>query len=485
MKKYKIEITVFLCGALGMILELVAARVLSPYIGSSNLIWTTIIGIMLTSMSIGYWAGGKIADKKPDMNILSMLILMGSFFTSLIPILETLMVKPFSAVTNNLVLIAIITSAFIFGIPSFILATVSPFAVKLKDKQHENVGKVSGSVSSLSTLGSIIGTFMAGFILIPNLGVRTIIFIATIIQIILAFILFTKKDKTFIIIMLIALISLIGLNLYGKYLFEKNNPDIIEDVDSQYSRIWIRQASNLENSYKVMQVDTGLESYINQETNEMGAPYLYYYDLFDYYNKEAKSTLMIGGAAYTYPTYYLKKYEDKTIDVSEIDEKMTQLAKEQFGLDTSNQRLKIYHQDGRSFLNYTDNKYDTILIDAFKGLNAPFELTTYEALTNAKNKLNDNGMVITNIISAVKGEKSDFIKYEYATYKKVFDDVKIFKVRDIADEEEQNLILIGFKGETNKNEEKYEQYRNLLEREIMNFESDKQVVTDNYAPIGN
>lgn len=485
MKKYKIEITVFLCGALGMILELVAARVLSPYIGSSNLIWTTIIGIMLTSMSIGYWAGGKIADKKPDMNILSMLILMGSFFTSLIPILETLMVKPFSAVTNNLVLIAIITSAFIFGIPSFILATVSPFAVKLKDKQHENVGKVSGRVSSLSTLGSIIGTFMAGFILIPNLGVRTIIFIATIIQFILAFTLFTKKDKTFIIIMLIALISLIGLNLYGKYLFEKNNPDIIEDVDSQYSRIWIRQASNLENSYKVMQVDTGLESYINQETNEMGAPYLYYYDLFDYYNKEAKSTLMIGGAAYTYPTYYLKKYEDKTIDVSEIDEKMTQLAKEQFGLDTSNQRLKIYHQDGRSFLNYTDNKYDTILIDAFKGLNAPFELTTYEALTNAKNKLNDNGMVITNIISAVKGEKSDFIKYEYATYKKVFDDVKIFKVRDIADEEEQNLILIGFKGETNKNEEKYEQYRNLLEREIMNFESDKQVVTDNYAPIGN
>ncbi len=485
MKQYKIEITVFLCGALGMILELVAARVLSPYIGSSNLIWTTIIGIMLTSMSVGYWTGGKIADKKPDMNVLSMLILMGSFFTSLIPILETLMVKPFAEATDNLVLIAIITSVFIFGIPSFILATISPFAIKLKDKEHENVGKVSGRVSSLSTLGSIIGTFTAGFILIPNLGVRTIILIATIIQFILAFILFVKKDKTFIITMLIAFIALIGLNFYGKYLFEKNNPDIIEDIDSQYSRIWIRQASNSEISYKVMQVDTGLESYINQETNEMGAPYLYYYDLFDYYNKDAKSTLMIGGAAYTYPTYYLKKFEDKTIDVSEIDEKMTQLAQEQFGLDINNPRLKIYHQDGRSFLNYTDNKYDTILIDAFKGLNAPFELTTYEALINARNKLNDNGIVATNIISAVEGEKSDFIKYEYATYKKVFNDVKIFRVRDITDEEEQNLILIGFKGEANKNEEKYEQYSSLLEREIINFESDKQVVTDNYAPIGN
>ena len=72
MKKYKMKVTVFLCGALGMVLELVAARILSPYVGSSNLIWTTIIGIMLTSMSIGYWLGGKIADKRPDLNLLSL-----------------------------------------------------------------------------------------------------------------------------------------------------------------------------------------------------------------------------------------------------------------------------------------------------------------------------------------------------------------------------------------------------------------------------
>ena len=104
-----------------------------------------------------------------------------------------------------------------------------------------------------------------------------------------------------------------------------------------------------------MEVDTGLESYINQETNEMGATYLYYYDLFDYYNKNAKSTLMIGGAAYTYPTYYLNRYQDKTIDVVEIDEKTTELAVKEFDLDINNPRLKIYHQDGRSFLNTTDN----------------------------------------------------------------------------------------------------------------------------------
>ena len=392
-----------------------------------------------------------------------------------------------SQASDNLVFIAIVTSALIFGIPSFIVATVSPFAVKLRDseKNHESVGKTSGRVSSLSTIGSIVGTFLAGFVLIPNLGVRTIILITTIILFLLAFIIFDKKDVKYVCSMIVILLVLLGLNYYGKVLFEKSNPDIIEDVDSEYSRIWIKQIGNSEVSYKVMQVDTGTESYINEETNEMGARYLYFYDLFDYYNKDANSTLMIGGAAYTYPTYYLNKYQNKTIDVSEIDDKMTELAVKDFGLDINNPRLTIYHQDGRSFLNYTKNKYDTILIDAFKGLNAPFELTTYEALTNAKNALNDNGMVITNILSSLEGEEEDFIKYEYATYKAVFDDVKLFKVTDAKANERQNLILVGFKGDKNINKEKYYEYEDLLSREVTNFSSDREIVTDNYAPIGN
>ena len=295
---------------------------------------------------------------------------------------------------------------------------------------------------------------------------------------------YDKKNIKYVSCMIVILLVLLGLNYYGKVLFEKENPDIIEDVDSEYSRIWIKQIGNGDISYKAMQVDTGTESYINEKTNEMGAMYLYFYDLFDYYNKDANSTLMIGGAAYTYPTYYLNKYKDKTIDVSEIDEKMTELAVKDFNLDINNPRLKIYHQDGRSFLNYTKNKYDTILIDAFKGLNAPFELTTYEALKNAKNALNDNGMVITNIISSLEGEESDFIKYEYSTYKKVFDDVKIFKVTDAKENDKQNLILVGFKGNKNINEEKYNEYEGLLVREVKDFTSDKKIVTDDYAPIG-
>ena len=484
MKKYTLEITVFICGAIGMILELIAARVLSPYVGSSNLIWTTIIGVMLISMSIGYWLGGKRADKDPNINNLSTTILLGALTTSLIPIFETVLVKNFANISDNLVLIALVTSAIIFGIPSFVMATVSPFAVKLRDKEYSNVEEISGT-SSLSTIGSIFGTFLAGFFLIPTFGVRAIVFGTTVVLLILSITLYENKTRKFYMMIAIIAIAIFSFQTIGKVIYDRANPDVIEDVDSEYSRILIKQVSANDTTYKTMQVENGLESYIDEETGEMGARYLYYYDLADYYLKNFKSTLMIGGAAYTYPTHYLDKYEDKTIDVSEIDEKMTELAIEQFNLDINNERLNVYHQDGRSFLNTTKNKYDVILIDAFKGENAPFELTTYEAMKNARNILNDNGMVITNIISSVTGEDSDFIKYEYSTYKKVFDDVKVFKVKDAKDNITQNLILIGFKGDKNIDDNKYEEYKDLLDMELVDFSSDKGISTDNYAPIGN
>ncbi len=485
MKKYILEITVFICGAIGMILELIAARVLSPYVGSSNLIWTTIIGIMLTSMSLGYWIGGKKADKNPNKDSLSDFILLGAITASLIPLFETIVVKQLSNISDNLVLVAMASATIVFGIPSFVLATVSPFAVKLVDKEYINVGEVSGRISSLSTIGSIVGTFLGGFFLIPTFGIRTIIFGVVIVLLMLSILLHEKKDKKYFLLIAVIVISIIGFQAIGKVVFDRKNSDIIKDVDSEYSRIFVKQVAAKDTTYKTLQVDDGLESYINEETGEMGAEYLYYYNLANYYLKNNKSTLMIGGAAYTYPTYYLNNFKDKTIDVSEIDEKMTKLATSEFSLNTDNPRLHIYHQDGRSFLNKTANKYDVILIDAFKGTNAPFELTTYEAMENAKKSLNDNGMVITNIISSVTGSESKFINYEYSTYKKVFDDVKVFKVNNINDNNRQNLILIGFKGNKEVDETVYEQYKNLLDNELKDFSSNTGISTDNYAPIGN
>lgn len=487
MKKYRLEIAVFVCGAIGMILELVAARVLSPYVGNSNLIWTTIIGVILTSMSLGYWIGGKIADKNPNTDTLSKLITLGGIFTCLIPILEIIIVQNLAELAyQHLTLVAFISTIVLFGVPSFILATISPYTVKLKDEmKEEKIGKLSGKISSLSTIGSIIGTFLGGFVLIQMLGIRTINLVATLLLLGIALLVKDKVTLKDVLKMIIIAIIAIGVAVFGHQLFGIANPDVLADVESEYSRIWVKQVETNAGTYKTLQVGQGLESYINQETGEMGAEYLKYYDLAEYFNKENKGTLLIGGAAYTYPMHYLKKYQDKTIDVVEIDEKMTEIAKNEFGLNVEDNRLKIHHQDGRSFLNYADQKYDSILIDAFKGIDAPFELTTYEALQSAKNRLKENGVVITNIISSIEGEESDFLHYEYKTYEAVFDDVRLFQVINQGEEERQNLILVGIKGNPSVDENKYEEYKDLLEKEIKGFKSDAKVVTDNYTPIGN
>ena len=393
--------------------------------------------------------------------------------------------KEFAGIVSNLIVAAILCAIIVFSIPSFILAMISPFSVKMKSMQETEIGSLSGRISSLSTIGSITGTFLMGFVLIPNIGVTNINIGITILLVVMSILARDDINKKYILSTISLVVVMIILMFIGKWVFKLANPEILVDTDSQYSRIWVKQVNTAKTTYKTLQVDTGLESYIDTETGEMGAMYLRYYDLFEYLNKDAKSTLMIGGAAYTYPIHYLQKYEDKTIDVVEIDEKMTQIAEEQFGLNAKDERLKIYTQDGRSYLNYSENKYDTILIDAFKGLNAPFELTTYEALVHAKKMLNDNGIVLTNIISSLEGEDTDFIEYEYATYKAVFDDVKIFQVQDRDYTESQNLILVGIKGNPQINEDKYEEYKNYLNMEITNFKTDKNIVTDDFAPIGN
>lgn len=484
MKKYKLEIIVFLSGAIGMGLELIAARVLSPYVGSSNIVWTSIIGIILASMSLGYWIGGKKSDKKANFEVISNILLLAAIFTSIIPILETIIVKQFARIIGNLIIAAILCAITVFSIPSFILAMISPFAVKIKSEEEKEIGSLSGRISSLSTIGSIVGTFLTGFVLIPNIGVNNINICITVLLVIMSIMIKKDRNKKYYLSIIILSCTMISIIIIGKYLFKISNPDIILDTDSQYSRIWVKKIETKQASYKTLQVDTGLESYIDSETGEMGAKYLSYYDLFEYFNKNARSTLLIGGAAYTYPIHYLQKYSDKTIDVVEIDNKMTQIAQQEFGLDINEERLKIYIQDGRTYLNYSKNKYDTILIDAFKGINAPFELTTYEALINAREMLNENGIVLTNVIASIEGKDSEFIEYEYSTYMAVFDDVKIFAVSSDDRTEKQNLILVGIKGKPEMKESKYKKYEQLLNMEVTEFKTNKKIVTDDFAPIG-
>jgi spermidine synthase len=169
----------------------------------------------------------------------------------------------------------------------------------------------------------------------------------------------------------------------------------------------------------------------------------------------------------------------------EIDPKMTEVAKQYFGLQ-DDPRLTTYNEDGRVFLNTTNNKYDRVIVDAFKAYTPPSQLTTVESAQKIYDLLNDNGLVFINIISSINGETGKFFRAEYETYKKVFPQVYVVRVGDPSPDNVQNLLLFAIKGTdvpefTDPNPET-DAYLKLV-YEGQQIASDIPELTDDFAPV--
>ncbi|MEJ7701701.1 MAG: fused MFS/spermidine synthase [Pyrinomonadaceae bacterium] len=174
-----LEITVFVCGALVMIYEIIGSRLLSPYIGASTYVWTSLIGVILAALSLGYWLGGKIADRRPEIKILAAVIFFAGGLVSLTIFSKDLILSFIAGSALQLEVKSLIAALLLFAPASVLLGFVTPYAVKLKMSSLADAGKTVGRLYALSTVGSILGTFLAGFFLIPFVGsTRTLYLIA-------------------------------------------------------------------------------------------------------------------------------------------------------------------------------------------------------------------------------------------------------------------------------------------------------------------
>ncbi|MBD3300313.1 MAG: spermidine synthase [Candidatus Moranbacteria bacterium] len=483
--KHNLEISVFFCGAIIMIFELAGSRVLGPYLGDSIFVWTSLIGIILGSLSLGYYLGGKLSDQKPKTEILSLII-----FLSAVCILITFLIKKpllelFTKNSFNIKSLSVIASLILFSPTSILLGMVSPYAAKLKLKDLKNSGSTVGNLYALSTLGSILGTFLSGFYLIPLFGTNQLLILISIILVVISFIVFQNSfRKTKISAILVFIFILIIIKDYNNFLTKKR----FIDVDTAYNRIWIYDFKDSENNEKkrIMDVNNVNHSAMSLENDNLVNEYTKYYHLAKHFNQGFEKTLMLGGAAYSFPKDFLKKYPTATIDVVEIDPKVTELAKKYFKLK-DDPRLKTYHQDGRVFLNQAQEKYDIIFGDAFSSYySIPYQLTTQEAVQKKYDILNQKGVVILNIISAMEGEKGEFLRAEYATYKSVFPQVYLFAV-DKADDpnEVQNIMLVALKSDQNPSFESSDPELNSYLKHLWTQEikQDKPILTDDHAPV--
>jgi spermidine synthase len=214
--------------------------------------------------------------------------------------------------------------------------------------------------------------------------------------------------------------------------------------------------------------------------------YAYFYLSAGHFKPDFQDALMLGGAAYTFPMFYLEQFPEATMDVVEIDPMLTELAMEHFNL-RNEPRLKIFHEDGRIFLNNTDKKYDIFYGDAYNSLyTIPWHLTTVETVEKIYDVLNDDGVAMVNVISSISGPGSHFIRAELATFREVFPQVYAFALHDAEDDTRlQSIILLALKSEVPPSfESDHPSYGLFLGDEVSDkIVTDLPVLTDQYAPV--
>lgn len=491
MKKIRFEIIIFTVEFVYMLLELVASRVLSPYFGNSNLVWTVVIGIILLSSSIGNFLGGKIADKENkerNLKIILLCICASILFTAII---QRNSVEILSVLIKSNTIGSIITTILLFFIPSLCMGFISPIVLKLKLENIDIAGRTAGRLNAIATIGGITGTFIGGFLLIPNIVSSYILYMLVIILALLVPIVDLKfKSWTNIVVsvLLITSIILLSINISTN---EKNSQKVLNgdtncivSYDTEYGHVNIYNKHEGFEQIRILQIDDGYESATFTDPNrkyELVYDYTKYYNLIFNSGIEINTTLMIGGAGYSYPKYFISNHLDKSMDVVEIDQQITNIAKQYFYLDTlikdydlkNSKRLNLITEDGRVFLNKNQKKYDAILNDAFSGNIPPATLTTIEAIKHIKYSLTTGGLYMSNIISSLEGNNSKFLRAEVNTLNKIFKNVYVIPCKSNNKlESTQNIMVIATDTDI--------QFDNPYNLQI---KSNEIILTDDYCPV--
>lgn len=479
-----LEIVVFICGAVVMILEIAGSRIMAPYLGTSLFVWTSIIGVILGSLSLGYFLGGKIADKKASFKTFSIIIFLSAIFIALIALTKEWILEFVEANFKEVRLGSLVAATTIFAPASIFLGMISPYAVKLKLENLQKSGRTVGNLYAISTIGSIVGTFLAGFFLLSYFGNTKLLIILSITLVFTSLIAHFGNNKTKLLAILLLIIQFITFSIRENSLAKAG----IIELETDYNNVRIYQDADFETGEPIQILDLGKadHSAIFLDNNDLVFEYTKFYRLAKHFNPELKDALAIGAGAYTYPRDFLSKFPEANLDVVELDPGLTEIAKKYFHLK-DNERLNIYHEDGRTFLNRNTKKYDVIFGDAFRSYySIPYQLTTVEAVQKMHDSLNDDGVAFVNVISSLDGKTGKFLQAEYKTFKEVFPQVYIFPVKHPENPlAVQNIILVALKSEekpefASEDPELNTYLQNLYLGEI---KTDLPILTDDFAPV--
>jgi spermidine synthase len=445
----RLLISVFVSGAVVMGLELLGSRLLAPVFGNSIFVWGSLIGVVLAALSAGYYSGGKLADRKPDFQVLSIVIFAAGLLVIALPALAPPIFDFIVKLDLGDRYSPLLATTALLGPPSLLLGTVSPYAIRLAAKTFEKLGKASGNLYALSTLGSIVGTFVTVFVLIPEFGVNKIIFALGVTLLVVAFLGLGFRMKVFVLLVLLV------LPFAAPYMVSRRLTiasytlalgDTIYETDTPYHHLLVADSYDpAHQSYvRYLILDDNLHSAM-----DLNHPERTVFDYTDYFqmgfllNPNITRVLFIGGGGFTGPKAFLKDYPKVSVDVAEIDPEVIRVAEQYFAVNASNPRLHIYSEDGRVFLQQTAQKYDLVVLDAYSKSYVPFHMMTAEFFKEVARHLTGDGSVISNLIAGISGAPAQLLTAEVRTMGTVFPNVYVFPVRGPDYQDPQNVIILA------------------------------------------
>ncbi len=424
--KIFLYLTEFFAGMSVMAVELGASRLLAPYFSSSQMVWTIIIGTIMIAMALGNIYGGKTADKNPNPDKLYGRLIVAAIWIAAIPVLGKYIIIGisglliFSVSTNFLIWAAFAACMVIFVFPLFLLGTVTPSLIKYSTDSLEDSGKTAGSLGASNTIGSIIGTFLPTFVTIPAVGTSITFLIFSGILLALAVIYFvsTKTGTKKVIAGGLCFVLCCVFGYSDSFAFWES--DLTYEGDSVYNYLQVKEDED--SVILSTNVLFGVQSILKKDDTLSGM----YYDyamaapfMAGVEEKDVMEILILGMGTGTYATQCGRYFDNLTMEGVEIDEKITELAREYFELP---ENIKVTTYDGRAYLNAVDKKYDVIMVDAYQDITIPFQMASVEFFTMVRDHLTEDGVMVVNM--NMRGEEEGNInQYLADTISNVFSEV--------------------------------------------------------------
>ncbi|MFL5834115.1 MAG: spermidine synthase [Solirubrobacterales bacterium] len=384
---------VFVVGASSLGVEIAAARLLAPYFGASTVVWANTIGVVLVALSVGYWFGGRYADRHPHLRGLCLLVLAAAVLIAIVPFAARpflgFSVDAFDTVSVGGFAGSLFGVLVLVAVPVTLLGAAAPWAARLAVGEVGNSGEVVGRLYAISTGGSLLGTMLSALLLIPLLGTQRT-FLVFALALALVAMAGVGARAVLVPIFLLGVLALpvgtIKGDADGRVLYEA-------ETTHQYARVIERDSGT-----RVLELNEG------QAVHSLYRPGSYltgdYWDghlvLHAAAGREAPERIAIlGNAGGTVARSFGHFFPATAVDAVEIDPELTELGRRY--LDLRNPRMRVFAEDARPWLERSDGGYDAIMVDAYRQPYIPFYLATAEFFELARDRLSPGGIAIVNV----------------------------------------------------------------------------------------